>query len=39
VLREVARSRILHLIKSGWPILDPTVRFWNSLAVAGSGSR
>jgi HD superfamily phosphohydrolase YqeK len=39
VLREVARSRILHLIKAGWPILDPTVRFWNSLAAAGSGSR
>ena len=39
VLREVARSRILYLIKSGWPILDPTVRFWNSLAPAGSGSR
>jgi HD superfamily phosphohydrolase YqeK len=39
VLREVARSRILHLIKTGWPILDPTVRFWNSLVGAGSGSR
>ena len=39
VLREVARSRILHLIKSGWPILDPTVRFWNSLVAAGPGSR
>jgi hypothetical protein len=38
VLREVARARLLHLIKTGWPILDPTVRFWNSLA-AGSGSR
>lgn len=38
VLREVARSRINHIIGSGWPILDPTVRFWNSL-VAGSGSR
>jgi HD superfamily phosphohydrolase YqeK len=39
VLREIARSRILHLVKSGWPILDPTVRFWNSLVAAGSGSR
>ncbi len=38
VLREVARARLLHLVKTGWPILDPTVRFWNSLA-AGSGSR
>jgi HD superfamily phosphohydrolase YqeK len=37
VLREVARSRLLHNIKSGWPILEPTVRFWNTLA--GSGSR
>ena len=39
VLREVARARVLHLVKSGWPLLDPTVRFWNSLATAGSGSR
>jgi HD superfamily phosphohydrolase YqeK len=39
VLREIACSRILHLIKAGWPILDPTARFWNSLVVAGSGSR
>ncbi len=39
VLREVARSRLLHHIKTGWPILDPTVRFWNSLVAAGSGSR
>ena len=39
VLREVARARLLHLVKTGWPILDPTVRFWNSLVAAGSGSR
>lgn len=39
VLRAVARSRILHLVKTGWPILEPTVRFWNSLVAAGSGSR
>lgn len=39
VLREVARSRVLHLIETGWPILDPTVRFWNSLVAAGTGSR
>jgi HD superfamily phosphohydrolase YqeK len=37
VLREVARSRISHLIQSGWPLLEPTVRFWNSLA--GTGER
>jgi HD superfamily phosphohydrolase YqeK len=36
VLREVARSRLIHIVKSGWPILDPTVRFWNSLAASGS---
>jgi HD superfamily phosphohydrolase YqeK len=39
VLREVARFRILHIVRSGWPILDPTFRFWNSLAVTGAGSR
>ena len=39
VLREVARARILHLVITGWPILDPTVRFWNSLVGAGPGSR
>ena len=27
------------IVKTGWPILDPTVRFWNSLVAAGSGSR
>ena len=37
VLREVARSRLSHLVRSGWPLLVPTVRFWNSLV--GSGSR
>ena len=36
VLREVARSRISHIIRSGWPLLEPTVRFWNSLVVSGS---
>ena len=36
VLREVARSRLVHSVKSGWPILDPTARFWNSLAATGS---
>lgn len=38
VLREVARSRITHLIRSGWPLLEPTVRFWNSLVVTGASS-
>jgi HD superfamily phosphohydrolase YqeK len=39
VLREVARSRLLHIIESGWPVLDPTARFWNSLVGTGAGSR
>jgi HD superfamily phosphohydrolase YqeK len=38
VLREVARSRLTHIIQSGWPVLEPTVRFWNSLAAAGPSS-
>ena len=36
VLRQVAAERVGHLVASGWPILDPTVRFWNSLAVVSS---
>lgn len=36
VLREVARRRIGYVIQSGWPLLDPTVRFWNSLVAAPS---
>ena len=39
VLREVARARLIHTVKSGWPLLDPTVRFWNSLVATGAGSR
>lgn len=39
VLREVARSRLLHIVRSGWPVLDPTARFWNSLVGIGAGSR
>jgi HD superfamily phosphohydrolase YqeK len=35
VLREVARARFIHLIRSGWPVLDPTRRFWNSLVGTG----
>jgi HD superfamily phosphohydrolase YqeK len=31
VLREVARLRLGHWIQSGYPLPDPTVRFWNSL--------
>jgi HD superfamily phosphohydrolase YqeK len=38
VLREVARSRLTHIVQSGWPILEPTVRFWNSLVATGASS-
>jgi len=37
VLKEVAADRLAHLVASRWPILDPTVRFWNSL-VGNSAS-
>ncbi len=36
VLRAVARARVLHVIESGWPLPDPMVRFWNSLADSSS---
>jgi HD superfamily phosphohydrolase YqeK len=39
VLRRVARLRLTHIIESGWPVLEPTVRFWNSLAATGASSR
>jgi HD superfamily phosphohydrolase YqeK len=39
VLREVAQFRLTHIIQSGWPVLAPTVRFWNSLAATGVSSR
>ena len=39
VLLEVARSRLLHLVETGWPILEPTYRFWNSLVGTGGSSR
>jgi HD superfamily phosphohydrolase YqeK len=32
VLFDVARRRLLHTIRSGWNLPEPTVRFWNSLA-------
>lgn len=37
VLREVARQRIARLIASGWPLPEPTVRFWNSLFSRPAG--
>jgi HD superfamily phosphohydrolase YqeK len=36
VLREVAMMRLSRLVTSGWPIPEPTVRFWNSLAAGSS---
>jgi HD superfamily phosphohydrolase YqeK len=39
VLREVARARLLHIVESEWPILEPTLRFWNSLVATGVDSR
>jgi HD superfamily phosphohydrolase YqeK len=36
VLREVARARLLHIVRSGWPVLDPTHRFWNTLVATGA---
>jgi len=38
VLGEVARARVGHMIGSGRPLLEPTVRFWNSLVAASSAS-
>ncbi|MEO8453092.1 MAG: HD domain-containing protein, partial [Gemmatimonadota bacterium] len=34
VLFTVAKRRVAHLIESGWPILEPTYRFWNRLTLA-----
>lgn len=33
VLREVVQARVTRYIASGWPLPEPTVRFWNSLAA------
>ncbi len=37
VLREVARLRLLHAVESGWPLPEPTIRFWNSLQAPAAG--
>jgi HD superfamily phosphohydrolase YqeK len=31
VVATVAADRITHVVQSGWPLLDLTVEFWNSL--------
>ena len=38
VIRQVARARVEHLVSSGRPLLEPTVRFWNSLVAESSAS-
>ena len=38
VLTSVASERLVHLVGSGWPIPESTVRFWNSV-VESSASR
>jgi HD superfamily phosphohydrolase YqeK len=38
VVAAVAGERVAHLVRSRWPLIEPTVRFWNSL-VESSGSR
>lgn len=40
VLLEVARARLLWLVRSGWTLPEPTVGLWNALATpdAGAGS-
>jgi HD superfamily phosphohydrolase YqeK len=38
VLREVAQARLQHIASSGWPIPEPTFRFWNSLVAPASAA-
>jgi HD superfamily phosphohydrolase YqeK len=38
VLRDVARARVRHVIDSGWPLPEPTYRFWNRLAASRAAS-
>ena len=39
VLREIAQARLTYTVKSRWPILEPTFRFWNSLVASGAAPR
>ena len=34
VLREVARDRVRYGVHKGWPIPEPTLRFWNALVAS-----
>jgi len=36
VLQDVAARRLAYVVRTGWPIPEPTTRFWNSLAAGGS---
>ena len=38
VLRQVARARVGHMVSTGRMLLEPTVRFWNSLVTAPAAS-
>jgi HD superfamily phosphohydrolase YqeK len=37
ILREVARRRLEWIIRSGWPLPDATVAFWNQLVGGADG--
>jgi HD superfamily phosphohydrolase YqeK len=39
VLRQVATERLARIIQAGWPLPEPTVRFWNSLVTGSPASR
>ena len=39
VLRQIATERLARTIQAGWPLPEPTVRFWNSLVTGSSASR
>ena len=39
VLRQIATERLTRIIQARWPLPEPTVRFWNSLATGSSASR
>ena len=39
VLRQIATERLVRNIHAGWPLPEPTVRFWNSLVTGSSASR
>jgi HD superfamily phosphohydrolase YqeK len=36
VVLDVVRRRLLHTIRTGWTLPEPTVRFWNSLSDSAS---